>query len=488
MTQAPHIAHDDLIKEVLLQFLEGENEGVELRIHPPRTLTIGRSEECDVYLGEKKISRRHCQIIVEETRVVLRDLGSTNGTFINEQRLEGEQTLSPTDRVQMGTTLLGFSFQGETGESLARMSDVATGAHVDPSQKTAPRHDSKAPETKGPMGDETAIDQQSLPANSQAALAEPELPPSRPVISDPAETLSPRGSTATSSLKEDAHSSVELELDPDIRIEQALDDSPPNDLPAFETSQDGVSNIAHYEQSEPSGKIDIEAMSHIGLDEKGELSDMEVAPEEDAAALEEDKETAPPKPIKRGDIILKGDLSAMGLADLLQSLAQNKKSGLLVLRHKAEEGEILMIQGELYRAIQEQSRNEKALYRMLGWNMGEFSLHALPKKITPDNTAREFELPLNNLLMNGFRQYDELQAYQSKLPEPTAKLILQAPLEAPLSKLHPRVLDVLQLVINTGKVQSVLDQSTLTDLETTKVLLYLIRKQYVAEKTSKKSK
>ena len=52
-----------------------------------RTL-IGRSPECDVFLDDVTVSRRHAELMREGERFVIRDLGSLNGTFVNRRRIE----------------------------------------------------------------------------------------------------------------------------------------------------------------------------------------------------------------------------------------------------------------------------------------------------------------------------------------------------------------------------------------------------------------
>ena len=74
---------------------------------------------------------------------------------------------------------------------------------------------------------------------------------------------------------------------------------------------------------------------------------------------------------------------------------------------------------------------------------------------------------------------DELEKMKKSLPPITAKLKMKPKFTAPLSKLHPRVLDILQVVLNEGKFEDVLDASLLSDLETCKVIYYLIKKDYV---------
>ena len=71
-----------------------------------RTL-IGRSPECHVFLDDVTVSRRHAEIIHEDDRYVIRDLGSLNGTFVNRRRIESAE-LSADDEVQIGKNRLTF--------------------------------------------------------------------------------------------------------------------------------------------------------------------------------------------------------------------------------------------------------------------------------------------------------------------------------------------------------------------------------------------
>jgi pSer/pThr/pTyr-binding forkhead associated (FHA) protein len=73
--------------QVTLQTL---SNGPDLHLDKP-VMLLGRHEECDVQLSSAKVSRRHCVIAAVNSRLVIRDLGSTNGVRINGQRHdEGE--------------------------------------------------------------------------------------------------------------------------------------------------------------------------------------------------------------------------------------------------------------------------------------------------------------------------------------------------------------------------------------------------------------
>ena len=65
-------------------------------------LSIGRLGDNEVQLEEGSVSSRHAEIVVEDGQVLLRDLGSTNGTFLNGEQVTGEHPLKEGDEIYFG--------------------------------------------------------------------------------------------------------------------------------------------------------------------------------------------------------------------------------------------------------------------------------------------------------------------------------------------------------------------------------------------------
>jgi len=70
-------------------------------------ITIGRDPGCTVIVdGDTFVSQRHAKVFVVDGQAMVEDLGSTNGSFHNGNRLHGSRLLHPGDRVQVGYTVL----------------------------------------------------------------------------------------------------------------------------------------------------------------------------------------------------------------------------------------------------------------------------------------------------------------------------------------------------------------------------------------------
>jgi len=72
------------------------------------TLTIGRAVENDIVITSKRVSREHARLRREGWRMILEDLGSTNGTFLNDERLLTPVELRDEDRIKIGDVTFIF--------------------------------------------------------------------------------------------------------------------------------------------------------------------------------------------------------------------------------------------------------------------------------------------------------------------------------------------------------------------------------------------
>ncbi len=65
---------------------------------------IGATSECDIVVNQPTVSSRHCQLIRTPEGLLLKDLGSTNGTYVNGERISSSRLVSASDRITLGTS------------------------------------------------------------------------------------------------------------------------------------------------------------------------------------------------------------------------------------------------------------------------------------------------------------------------------------------------------------------------------------------------
>ncbi len=88
-----------------LRFISGKYQGGEFPIFPDKPIVVGRSSDLDMVLVEDMVSRKHARIAMGGDGITIEDLGSTNGTFVNGEKVK-KARLKEGDRVLIGTSIL----------------------------------------------------------------------------------------------------------------------------------------------------------------------------------------------------------------------------------------------------------------------------------------------------------------------------------------------------------------------------------------------
>ena len=88
-----------------LRFISGKYQGGEFPLVKGREIVIGRSSELDMVLIEDMVSRRHAKIQSTEDEIAIMDMGSTNGTFVNGEKVK-KARLKEGDRILIGTSIM----------------------------------------------------------------------------------------------------------------------------------------------------------------------------------------------------------------------------------------------------------------------------------------------------------------------------------------------------------------------------------------------
>ncbi len=83
----------------------GKHQGKKL-VLPDHEVTIGRDDDCQIRLATDDVSRKHCVLRPTAEGLMLSDLGSSNGTLVNDVRIDSERLLVPGDTIRIGPIIL----------------------------------------------------------------------------------------------------------------------------------------------------------------------------------------------------------------------------------------------------------------------------------------------------------------------------------------------------------------------------------------------
>jgi len=121
-------------QKAYIMFISGQLAGKLCYLENRETI-IGRAADCDISIKDSRISRHHLQIALEGGQAIIEDLGSTNGTFVNGERV-AKHVLQNGDQVHISSdTLFKFARGGEAEQILLREMhqmanyDAVTGIH-----------------------------------------------------------------------------------------------------------------------------------------------------------------------------------------------------------------------------------------------------------------------------------------------------------------------------------------------------------------------
>ena len=96
---------------ISLHMVTSDGQSKEL---PPMKLpiVIGRSEDCKLRIPLAAVSRHHCELIEDDDELMVRDLKSSNGTFVNKERVTKDRELVPGDLISVGPIVFVVRIDG----------------------------------------------------------------------------------------------------------------------------------------------------------------------------------------------------------------------------------------------------------------------------------------------------------------------------------------------------------------------------------------
>jgi pSer/pThr/pTyr-binding forkhead associated (FHA) protein len=152
------------MKLSLLVLTSGKQAGKTIEIKLPQFL-VGRDPQCHLRPASPLISKRHCALIQRDGKAYVRDFGSTNGTYVNDERVEGERELHHDDQLKIGPIHLTVCIDttAQAPKTPPPKVKANTQTPVPPTKgtsaaaKPAARSDTPAPATKKPADAEDDI-------------------------------------------------------------------------------------------------------------------------------------------------------------------------------------------------------------------------------------------------------------------------------------------------------------------------------------------
>jgi diguanylate cyclase (GGDEF)-like protein len=106
VTSISRISERPSAKEACLVVIYGSELGKKYNLNAA-SLVIGRSSKCDIQIDQESISRNHSKILNTGKSILVRDLGSTNGTYVNDEPID-EYVLRDGDLIKIGRTIFKF--------------------------------------------------------------------------------------------------------------------------------------------------------------------------------------------------------------------------------------------------------------------------------------------------------------------------------------------------------------------------------------------
>jgi two-component system, cell cycle response regulator len=114
----------------VLILIRGTPQGKKYSLKGQKKFILGRDKSADIQLDDANVSRQHSLIFIEDERIYISDMGSRNGTFLNDESIGANKVeLAKEDMIKMGSTILKYLPAGQL-ETLYHI-NITNAAHMD---------------------------------------------------------------------------------------------------------------------------------------------------------------------------------------------------------------------------------------------------------------------------------------------------------------------------------------------------------------------
>ena len=176
---------------------------------------------------------------------------------------------------------------------------------------------------------------------------------------------------------------------------------------------------------------------------------------------------------------LSGSFEDISFAELLQLLNVSHKSGRLHVARGTEQADVGIFEGNVVRALSRLERGPEVVYRILGWQTGDFTFER-----SDDPMVKEISEPTEALILEGMKRLDEWERVESEMPEMHTVLRQRtAAVNDRYDALSPAAQKMLRLVDARRSVATIIRESGLEPLEALNAVTELVAEAVVEEWT-----
>jgi pSer/pThr/pTyr-binding forkhead associated (FHA) protein len=139
MWRCANLCPDDMLApvagEINLEVIEGPDAGKQIAVD--RAIVIGRAPESDLVLEDGEVSGQHARVTpAPDGSATVEDLDSTNGTFVNQNELEGPARLDPGDHLLIGVSVLQLRTRQDIASRASAVIQIPPGMAMAPREPT----------------------------------------------------------------------------------------------------------------------------------------------------------------------------------------------------------------------------------------------------------------------------------------------------------------------------------------------------------------
>jgi predicted component of type VI protein secretion system len=178
---------------------------------PASEVVVGRASECQWPIPSSGVSRRHARISRKGSEVTIEDVGSSNGTFVNNERLSGPRVLENEDLVRLGSVEMRFFVAAPEAGADATIAVTARPTAAPPAEPVPPPPPAQEPPSEHPAGTASTTRSIAQPPRPSPPAADSAAPPPA-ATAPPAAAAPPEPAPAWLSATDDGSEPTVVEL------------------------------------------------------------------------------------------------------------------------------------------------------------------------------------------------------------------------------------------------------------------------------------